>query len=243
MIRLDTLQDKHLLLTHLRQFAEQRRIERFEQIIQSRTRHLTVVLEDIFQSQNASAVLRSCECMGVQDVHVIENSYTFETHPDIALGANKWLDIFQYNAPETNNTLKAIEHLREKGHKIVATTPHNRSAKHELNEVKDGFLLEELPVDNKIALFFGTELTGLSDDVIENADYFMKIPMHGFTESYNISVSAAISMYELTKKIRQSSVNWQLSEEERVDILLDWFIRSIRMSEQIIAEWHKKNQP
>ena len=226
------LQAKKALLSHLRQFVEERRAERFEQIIQSRTRHLTVVLEDIFQSQNASAVLRSCECMGVQDVHVIENSYQFETHPDIALGANKWLDIFQYNAPETNNTLKAIENLRKKGYKIAAATPH-----------QNGFLLEDLPIENKIALFFGTEQTGLSDDVIKQADYFMKIPMHGFTESYNISVSAAISMYELTKKIRQSSVNWQLSEEERVDILLEWLKRSIRMSEQIIAEWQKKIRP
>ena len=78
--------------------------------------------------------------------------------------------------------------------------------------------------------------------MIEQADYFMQIPMYGFTESYNISVSAAISMYELTKRIRQSSVNWRLSEEEQVDILLEWFSRSIRMSEQIIAEWQKKSQ-
>ena len=223
------MKDKKALLTHLRQFAEAKRAERFEQIIQLRTRHLAIVLEDIFQSQNASAVLRSCECMGVQDVHVIENTYQFETHPDIALGANKWLDIFQYNAEETNNTQKAIKHLREKGYKIVATTPH-----------KNDFSLEQLPIDNKIALFFGTEQTGLSNDVIEQADYFMQIPMCGFTESYNISVSAAISMYELTKRIRQSSVNWQLSEEERVDILLEWFTRSIRMSDKIIAEWQKK---
>jgi len=220
---------KQALLTHLRQFAENKRAEKFEQIIQSRTRHLTVVLENIFQSQNASAVLRSCECMGVQDVHVIENSYQFETHPDIALGANKWLDIFQYNATETNNTFAAIKNLRKKGYKIVATTPH-----------KNDFSLEQLPIDDKIALFFGTEQTGLSNDVIEQADYFMQIPMYGFTESYNISVSAAISMYELTKRIRQSSVNWQLSEEERVDILLEWFTRSIRMSDKIIAEWQKK---
>ena len=227
-----TIDQKQTLLHHLRQFVEDRRAERFEQVLQSRTRHLTVVLENIFQSQNASAVLRSCECMGVQDVHVIENTYTFETHPDIVLGANKWLDIFQYNNPETNNTVEAINALRNKGYKIVATTPH-----------KNDFSLEELPIDHKIALFFGTEQTGLSEDVIEQADYFMQIPMCGFTESYNISVSAALSMYELTKRIRQSSVNWQLSEEERIDILLEWLTRSIRMSEQIIAEWQKKIQP
>jgi tRNA (guanosine-2'-O-)-methyltransferase len=170
--------------------------------------------------------------MGVQDIHVIENSYKFETHPDIVLGANKWLNIFQYNVPEANNTLKAIENLRNEGYKIVATTPH-----------KNDFSLEKLPIDSKIALFFGTEQTGLSEDVVEQADYFMQIPMYGFTESYNISVSAAISMYELMKRIRQSPVKWRLSEDERVDILLEWFTRSIRMSEQIIAEWQKKIQP
>jgi tRNA (guanosine-2'-O-)-methyltransferase len=227
-----TIEQKQALLQHLRQFVEDRRVEKFEQIIQSRTRHLTIVLENIFQSQNASAVLRSCECVGVQDIHVIENSYKFETHPDIVLGANKWLSMFHYNTPQANNTLNAIENLRNKGYKIVATTPH-----------KNDFSLEELPIDNKTALFFGTEQTGLSEDVVEQADYFMQIPMYGFTESYNISVSAAISMYELMKRIRQSSVNWRLSEDERVDILLEWLTRSIRMSEQIIAEWQKKIQP
>jgi tRNA (guanosine-2'-O-)-methyltransferase len=229
---MQTLEQKQALLNHLREFVEEKRAWKFEHIIQFRTRHLTVALENIFQTQNASAVLRSCECMGVQDIHVIENTYEFQTHPDIALGSNKWLDIFQYNNPEANNTLMAIENLRKKDYKIVATTPH-----------KDDFSLEELPIDHKIALFFGTEQTGLSEDVIENADYFMQIPMWGFTESYNISVSAAISMYELTKRIRQSSVNWQLSEEERVDILVEWLTRSIRMSDKIIAEWQKKIQP
>ena len=223
------MHQKQALLNHLRQFAEPRRVERFRHILQLRTRHLTIALEDIFQTQNASAVLRSCECMGVQDIHVIEQSYKFETHPDIALGANKWLDIVQYNTPEANNTLKAIESLRRKGYKIVATTPH-----------KNDFLLEELPIENKLALFFGTESTGLSEDVIQHADYFMQIPMYGFTESYNISVSVALSMYELTKRIRQSPVKWQLSKEEQVDILIEWLTRSIRMSDQIIAEWQKK---
>jgi len=227
-----TFPQKQALLQHLRQFVEVRRAEKFEQVVAFRTRHLTIALEDIFQSQNASAILRSCECMGVQDVHIIENTHKFDVHPDIALGANKWLDIFQYNTPEANNTLNAIDRLRSKGYKIVATTPHQKD-----------FALEELPIDKPVALFFGTELTGLSEDVIREADYFMQIPMCGFTESYNISVSVALSMYELTKRIRQTSVNWQLSEEERVDILLEWLTRSIRMSEQIIAEWQKKIQP
>jgi tRNA (guanosine-2'-O-)-methyltransferase len=227
-----TFQQKQALLQHLREFVKDERANRFEQVLNSRTRHLTIALENIFQSQNASAVLRSCECMGIQDVHVIENSYKFETHPDIALGANKWLNIYQYNTPEINNTTKAIEQLRQNGYKIVATTPH-----------KNDFSLEELPIDHKIALFFGTELTGLSEEVIEQADYFMQIPMVGFTESFNISVSAALSIYELSKRIRQSLVNWRLSEEERVDILLEWLTRSIRMSDQIIAEWQKKIQP
>ncbi len=225
-------EQKRELLQHLRQFASEERAEKFERVIQSRTRHLTIALENIFQSQNASAVLRSCECMGIQDVHVIENTYKFESHPDIALGADKWLNLFHYDTPDANNTATAIKSLRQKGYKIVATTPH-----------KNDFSLEKLPIDHKLALFFGTELTGLSEEVIEQADYFMQIPMFGFTESYNISVSVALSMYELTKRIRQSTVNWQLSEEEREDILLGWFKRSIRMSDQIIAEWKKKSNP
>jgi len=216
------------LLNHLFSIVSENKSGLFDQNIKNRTRYITVVLEDIFQPHNASAVLRSCDCFGVQDLHIIENNNTYEVNPDVALGASKWLNLIKYNEKE-ENTLIAMNRLKENGYKLVATTPH-----------KDDLLLDELPLDNKIALIFGTELNGLSDVALNNADLFVKIPMYGFTESYNISVSAAIILHYLTEKLKRSSINWQLSEMEMMDIKLDWARNVVKRSD-LIEEAYLKN--
>ncbi|OFX59184.1 MAG: RNA methyltransferase, partial [Bacteroidetes bacterium GWA2_30_7] len=155
--------------------------------IKERTRYITVVLEDIFQPQNASAVLRTCDCFGIQDVHIIENQNKYNINPDVVLGATQWLTIKNYNKNE-NNTLEALNNLKKNNYRIIATTLSENNVS--LND----FQLNK----GKIALFFGTELTGLSSEVINNADEFLKIPMYGFTESFNISVSAGIILHDLS---------------------------------------------
>ena len=212
---------KKELLRHFGQFLTERRKALFDRVIRYRTRHITVVLEDIYQSQNASAVLRTCDLTGIQDVHIIENKNTYEVNPDVALGSAKWLNLVKYNKPG-NNTLRAYDELRKSGYRIVATTPHIESV-----------APEEIPLDGKMAVVFGTELTGLSKAAIDNADEYLKIPMYGFTESFNISVSAALTLYLLSSRLRQSGLNWQLSEEEILDIKLEWARRSISRSETI----------
>lgn len=197
-------------LKYLESFITENKRTLFDKIITQRTKHITVALEDIYQSQNASAVLRTCDCFGIQDVHIIENKNTYSVNPDVALGATKWLNLKKYNQEE-NNTLACYHALREKGYRILATTPH-----------KDDALLDELSLDTKIALVFGTELEGLSDVAIENADAYVKIPMYGFTESLNISVSAAITLHHLTEKLRNSKLDWQLKEEEMIDTRIMW---------------------
>lgn len=189
----------------------ERRVSQIQRVLESRTRYITVVLEDIYQSQNASAVLRTCDCLGLQDIHIIENRHCFNINPQVVLGSNKWLTIKKYKN-EPDNSIKAIEVLRNEGYRIVATTPH----------------AEEIPLDcfdlhkGKVALFFGTELSGLSKTVLNNADEFISIPMYGFTESFNISVSAAIVLYSLTKKLRDSNILYHLPVDEREDLLLSW---------------------
>lgn len=189
----------------------ERRVSQIQRVLESRTRYITVVLEDIYQSQNASAVLRTCDCLGLQDIHIIENRHSFNINPQVVLGSNKWLTIKKYKN-EPDNSIKAIEVLRNEGYRILATTPHT----------------EEVPLDRfdlqkgKVALFFGTELSGLSKTVLNNADEFVSIPMYGFTESFNISVSAAIVLYSLTKTLRDSNIQYQLSDDEREDLLLLW---------------------
>lgn len=177
-----------------------------------RTRYLTVVLEDIYEPHNASAVLRSADCFGLQDVHIIENTNFYRVNPKVVKGAAKWVHIHQYRE-DHDNTAHCINELKAKGYKIVATSPSAESIS-----------LQELPVDEPLALMFGTEKLGLSSNAFELADHHMYIPMYGFTESLNISVSAAICLQHLAERIRRENVNWQLSKEES-DALYDEWIR------------------
>lgn len=225
------IQTKRALLKHLSDLLTENRRNLFKKILSFRTRHIAIVLEDIYQSQNASAVLRTCDLTGVQDVHIIENNNRYEINPDVALGSSKWLNLIKYNELE-NNTLSAFEKLHEQKYKIIATTPH-----------ENDFSLSDIPLDNKIALVFGTELTGLSKTAIDHADAFLRIPMYGFTESYNVSVSAALSLFTLTEKLRASGIEWRLSDEEKIDIELDWTRRSISRSEIIEKEFLKRYDP
>lgn len=213
--------NKRKLLNHLLGFASENKNTLFEKIIQYRTRYITVVLEDIYQSHNASAVLRTCDCFGIQDVHIIENNNKFEINPDVALGSTKWLNLFKYNNDE-KNTFDAFRKLKTLGYRIVATTPY-----------KNDCNLEELNLDSKIALVFGTELNGLSEEAIKYADEFVKIPMYGFTESFNISVSAAIILHYLTEKLRASDQHWKLNEEEIIDVKLNWVKNVVKSSDMI----------
>lgn len=217
-------------LDFLYQFITDERKERFEEVLAYRTRHITVVLEDIFQPHNASAVLRSCDLTGIQDVHIIENNYTFDINPDVVMGSTKWLDIHRYNEQEFN-TPTAINRLKEQGYQIVATCPH-----------RDVFTPEALPLDKPIALVFGTEKTGITDYVMDHADRFVRIPMFGFTESYNISVSAALMVYTLTHRLHViQDVDWHLSEDEKQMVRLEWSRRTlnrIRQYERKFAELH-----
>ena len=217
---------KKELIEYLKQFVFERRAELFENVIQNRTRYITVVLEDIFQAHNASAVLRTAECFGIQDIHIIENRNQYTVSPDVALGSPKWLNLKKYNKNE-NNTLTAINELKQKGYRIVATTPHTNDVNLEDFDLNKG----------KIALFFGTEQHGLSQLMIDHADEYLKIPMYGFTESFNISVSAAIVLHHLTYKLRQSNIDWKLSEQEKIDILFEWLKRAVKKSNMLIEKF------
>ncbi len=204
-----TAKDK-ALLDFLYQFITDERKQRFEDVLDFRTRYLTVVLEDIFQSHNASAVLRSCDLLGVQDIHVIENRNMYDLNPDIVVGSSKWLDLHRYHQSDFN-TPAVFDQLHEKGYRIVATCPHS-----------DDFTPETLPLDKPIALVFGTEKIGLTDYAIEHADMHVRIPMFGFTESYNISVSAALLMYTIANRLHASEIGWHLSEDEKNELRLEW---------------------
>lgn len=199
------------LYNFLSQFTTDERKQRFEEVLSYRTRHITVVLEDIYQPHNASAVLRSCDLTGVHDVHIIENKWVYDINPDIVVGSNKWLELKKYNVGDFN-TPETFDYLHEKGYRIVATCPH-----------RDDYTQETLPLDKPVALVFGTEKTGLTDYAIEHADMYVRLPMVGFTESFNISVSAALLMFTLTQRLHKSEdINWHLTEDEKDELRLEW---------------------
>ncbi|AUC84384.1 rRNA methyltransferase [Polaribacter sp. ALD11] len=215
------------LLNYFEGFLTDKRKNLFKKVLEERTRHFTVVLEDIFQPHNASAVVRTCDIFGVQDVHAIENKYNNKVSRHVAKGSQKWLNQYRYRK-DGDNSKPCLDELKAKGYQIIATTPHN-----------DSCLLQDFDITKKSAFVFGVEAEGVSDTVIENADGFLKIPMVGFTESLNISVAAAIILQDVTTKLRNSDIEWQLSEEEKEILYFDWVKKTIKNVAKIEEHYHQ----
>ncbi|MFY0604388.1 MAG: RNA methyltransferase [Flavobacteriaceae bacterium] len=213
------------LLVYLEGYLTEKRKHLFRKILEDRTRHFTVVLEDIYQQHNASAVVRSCDIFGIQNLHVIENKYVNKVSRHVAKGSQKWLTFERYNH-DTDNTTTCINSLRKKGYQIIATTPHN-----------DSCVLQDFDISKKSAFVFGVEKDGVSDEVMEQADGFLKIPMVGFTESLNISVAAAIILQNITGRLRESSVDWQLTTEEKEILYFEWVEKTIKNVKKIKAHY------
>ena len=218
---------KKKLIEYLKTFVTKKRLELFEEKLELRTKKVTLVLEDIYQSRNISAAMRSADCFGIQDVHIIENRNEFTKDESVSLGANKWINIIKHNKKK-NNTIDCIKHLKKSGYQIIATTTK-----------KPDIFLEEIDVKkNKIAILLGTELTGLSNEAIKLADKKMKINMYGFTESLNIS-SAAICCQYLSQKVRET--DWKVNENEKLDIMLRWLRNTIKSSSDIEENFFYSN--
>tara|TARA_B100000945_G_C20377783_1_gene595527 strand:- start:699 stop:1382 length:684 start_codon:yes stop_codon:yes gene_type:complete len=219
----------HQLVKYLRGFVVDERRKLFENKIQHRTKHITIVLENIFQGRNISASIRSADCFGIQDVHIIENDNIFNDDSEVSMGAEKWITTKRYNKND-HNSIEAIQALKEKGYQIIATTPHNTDCN-----------LYDLDITHKkIALFFGSEVKGCSNETLKLADKRMKIPMYGFTESYNISVSVSLCLQHLTYKMRQSKINWHLSIDEQSSVMLQWLRNSIKAASEIEKKYLSK---
>ncbi len=210
------------LLEYLESFITLERRERFVQVLEERTKYITVAIEDVFQLHNTSAVIRSCEVFGIQEAHIIEDRFGKRLDKNIAMGAEQWVDIKRHSSTED-----CLEELRQDGYQIIATTPHN-----------DSCFLQNFKLKKKTALFFGTEKEGLSQEVLNSANGFLKIPMVGFTESLNISVSAAIILQHLRLQLDSSEVQWHLTDDEKLEKLLDWTKKSIKSIDDILERYH-----
>lgn len=221
------------LLEFLKTFVLDRKLDLFNEKLNNRTRHITIALENLFQEQNASAIIRTAECFGLQDIHVIENDNNFKINTDIVNGGDRWVNLHKYH-PDTEKTatLKCITSLKQKGYKIIATTPHTNDCN-----------LNDFDVTDKFALFFGEEKPGVSSEIIDNADGFLKIPIYGFTESFNVSVAAAIIIHHLQNKIVNSpAINWQLSDDEKQEILYNWVVKTVPKSKKVIDYYYQSKK-
>lgn len=212
-------------LTFLENILTENRKERFLQVLSKRTNHFTIAMEDIFQLHNTSAVMRSCEVFGIQQLNVIEERYTKSIDKEIAMGAQKWVDVNRFESISN-----CISTLKSKGYQIIATSPHENDCD-----------LDSFDITKPSALFFGTERDGLSEEVLQKADGFLKIPMAGFTESLNISVSAAIIIQNLMSRLHKSDINWQLTEAEILEKRFLWAKNTIKDIKRIEERYYQTN--
>ena len=223
-----SLEKDKIVLEELYKIITPSKKEMFDRIAAQRTRHLTIALENVYQEHNASAVLRTCDCFGIQDLHVIEKDNQYKVQRDIALGAGRWVDMFNYDQG-SNPTLDCILKLKSQGYRIIATTPHTNDQ-----------TIHDIDLSKPAALIFGTERRGISEEVIEQADEFVKIPMYGFTESFNISVSAAITLHTLRERLEKSDINWKLEEYEQVLLKLKWCRKILREGQLLEDEIRRR---
>lgn len=219
---------KKALTEYLEGFVSERRRGRLHDVLKERTNHMTLVLEDVYQTHNFSAVLRSADIFGIQTTNFIENRNRYKISEDVSMGSTQWLTLNRYQNHD-NNTRACLTDLKAKGYRIVATSLH-----------KNSVTLEDLDVSKPFALVFGTELTGITQDVVEMADDFVKLPMYGFTESFNISVCAALCMHSLSTRIRKEVPDYGLNSSEKEDIYIEWLKASIRKNDLIVKEFDAK---
>lgn len=219
------------LIGYLGRFITEHKKARIEAVLPWRTRYVTLVLEDIYQPQNASATLRTAEILGLQDVYVVENWNAYRLNPKVVLGASKWIFLYRFRKPDGQNTPRCMAYLRERGYRIVATSPHRVTWD----------APEEVPLDRPVAFWFGSELEGLSETALQAADGILRIPMYGFTESYNISVSVGITLYTVIRRLHTSPVPWRLSEDEQELVRLAWYMRVLDHSDALVRTFLKEH--
>ncbi|MEM6845136.1 MAG: RNA methyltransferase [Bacteroidota bacterium] len=222
------MNDSEKLYQYLSEFLSESRMQRFEEVLQWRTKHFTVAVEDIYQQHNASAIIRTCDCLGIQDIHIVERGNEFILAKGMARGAEKWVDVHYYSEPPfVNSVIACLDQLQKLGYQIAAASP-------EYNQQT----LQSFDIRKRTAFFFGHEKYGLSEEVLKRAEQRIAVPAYGFTESYNVSVAAALLLYEVSTRLHQSEdIDWQLSEAEKAELRVDWAKKSILNVEKILERY------
>ena len=206
---------------YLKQFLTDERLSKIEHFSHESSDFVLPVMEDVYQFRNAAAIVRSVEACGFHHVVALEEENVFNPNLKVTKGAETWVKV-----EKMPNNLDSLKEIKNRGYKILAVSPENNAT-----------MLPDYEVKEPIALVFGTELEGVSDEILDFADETLAIPMFGFTKSFNVSVAAAICMYELKQKLMKSGIDYKLSDEKLLEMKIRWAKNSIKSSEQILERF------
>lgn len=206
---------------YFQQFLTDERLSKIEHFSKESSDFVLPVMEDVYQFRNAAAIVRSVEACGFHHVVALEEENVFNPNLKVTKGAETWVQV-----EKMPNNLDSLKEIKSRGYRILAVSPE-----------KNATMLPDYEVKEPIALVFGTELEGVSDEIIDFADETLAIPMFGFTKSFNVSVAAAICMYELKQKLMKSGIDYKLSKEKLLELKIRWAKNSIKSSEQILERF------
>ena len=206
---------------YLKQFLTDERLRKIEHFSHESSDFVLPVMEDVYQFRNAAAIVRSVEACGFHHVVALEEENVFNPNLKVTKGAETWVKV-----EKMPNNLDSLKEIKNRGYKILAVSPENNAT-----------MLPDYEVKEPIALVFGTELVGVSDEILDFADETLAIPMYGFTKSFNVSVAAAICMYELKQKLMKSGIDYKLSEEKLLEMKIRWTVNSIRSGEELLERF------
>lgn len=222
MIPKDKLQET---FDYLKQFLTDERLSKIEHFSKESSDFVLPVMEDVYQFRNAAAIVRSVEACAFHHVVALEEENVFNPNLKVTKGAETWVQV-----EKMPNNLDSLKEIKNRGYKILAVSPE-----------KNATMLPDYEIKEPIALVFGTELEGVSDEVLDFADETLAIPMYGFTKSFNVSVAAAICMYELKQKLMKSGIDYKLSHEKLLEMKIRWTVNSIRSGEELLERFLKCN--
>lgn len=208
---------------YLKQFLTEERLAKIDHFSQESSDFVLPVMDDVYQFRNAAAIIRSVEACAFHKVIAMEEENVFNPNLTVTKGAETWVEV-----EKMPKNLDSLKNIKERGYKILAVSLE-----------KNAVMLPDYQVTEPIALVFGTELEGVSKEVIDFADETLAIPMYGFTKSYNVSVAAGICMYELKQKLLRSDIDYKLSEEKLLKMKIRWAVNSMRSGQQIFEKYLK----
>lgn len=209
---------------YLKQFLTEERLSKIEFYAQESSDFVLPVMEDIFQFRNAAAIVRSVEACGFHKIVAMESENEFNPNLRVTKGAETWVEV-----EKMPHQLESLKKIKEKGYKILAVSPE-----------KNAIMLPDYDLKEPVALVFGTEKEGVTEEILDFADETVAIPMYGFTKSFNVSVAAAICFYDLKQKLVKSDLDYKLSNEKLWELKVRWAKNSIKSGEEILQKYLKE---